>query len=433
MNAQASMQLVLTSYAGFWALYLLVLLWIARLRTSKRALIEKSTGSHPMIAVIVPAGNAERVITRCLQALSECNYPKANYNLYVIADHCQDNTAKIAAVAGAQVLTRNDGPRGKTYAIGWALTELTNRGISPDFYLIVDSTALVEPDFIAAIAQRWSQGEGIISSHSILSTENQAWYARCLGLMLVHRNLQCWARERIGLSALLEGRGMAYSRHYIQRFGWSLALPKTQGSHPTEDWRHAVRAVENGFRIAFADNARVSTPLRGSLSAVTQQGARWERGRLLNAGTYALRLLISGFWQHNPVKIFAALDAMQPPVAILAALCMAIAGFTYFVPTETYFLNVLGYVPIALVALYGTIVVLHGRHEGIGLSTVIWAPIYVLWRCSAFVLAWAFLDRMKLSGCEKPVAELAVANAPARSHSGVSGLNNLDEPARDAQ
>ena len=144
MNAQATLQLVLASYAGFWALYLLVLLGIARLRTSRRGVIEKSTSSPPMIAVIVPAGNAERVIARCLQALSGCNYPKANYNLYVIADHCQDNTAKIAESAGAHVLTRNDGPRGKTYTIAWALEELTRRGISADLYLIVDSTALVQ-------------------------------------------------------------------------------------------------------------------------------------------------------------------------------------------------------------------------------------------------------------------------------------------------
>jgi cellulose synthase/poly-beta-1,6-N-acetylglucosamine synthase-like glycosyltransferase len=368
-----------------------------------------------MIAIIVPAGDAERVIARCLQALCACDYPKSGYDLYVIADHCQDNTAKIAEGAGARVLTRNDGPRGKTYTIAWALGELTRRGISADLYLIVDATALVEADFIAAIVQRWSQGEDIISSHSILNDENQAWYARCLGLMLVHRNLQCWGRERLGLSALLEGRGMAYSRQYIERFGWSLALPKTQGSHPTEDWRHAVRLVEEGFRVSFADNARVSTPLRASLSEATQQGARWERGRLLNAGTYAIRLLINGFWQRNPVKIFAALDAIQPPVAILAALCITIARFTYFISTEIPFFNILGYLPLALVTLYGIVVVVRGRHEGIGLSTIIWAPIYVLWRCSAFVLAWAFLDRMKLGRREKPGAELTTANAPARS------------------
>ena len=177
MSAHLIIQLALTSYVGLWALYLLVLLGLARLRTLRRGVIEKSTGSPPMVVVIVPAGNADRVIARCLGALSGCNYPKGKYNLYVIADHCQDNTANIAADAGAQVLTRNDGPRGKTYTIAWALGELTRRGISADLYLIVDSTALVEADFIAAIAQRWGQGEDIISSHSILNDENQAWYA----------------------------------------------------------------------------------------------------------------------------------------------------------------------------------------------------------------------------------------------------------------
>jgi hypothetical protein len=190
-------------------------------------------------------------------------------------------------------------------------------------------------------------------------------------------------------------------------------LPKAQGSHPTEDWRHAVRAVEQGYRVAHAGRARVSTPLRSSLAEATQQGARWERGRLLNAGTYALRLLWIGLYQRNRLKIFAALDAMQPPVAILAALSIAVAVLTYlFSSHDTFSLKLIGYLPMMLIALYGTIVVIRGRREGISLSTVVWAPIYVIWRCLSFLLAWAFLDRINLGkrraaahgvdGCAQP-------------------------------
>jgi len=393
------------AYATLWCFYLLLFPIAANVwRKPVKRINRIPTARLPKIAVIIPGRNVARSIASCIRSLRACEYPSEMLDFYVIADHCDDNTVEKAQANGVSVLIRNDGPRGKTYTISWALTELTNRGVFPDLYLIIDATALVEASFVTAIAQRWKDGEDIISSHSILNPENKSWYARCLGLMLVHRNLQCWAREQFGFSALLEGRGMAFSRDYVKRFGWSLALPKTQGVHPTEDWRHAVRAVEQGCRIAFADNARLFTPLRTSLSEATQQGARWERGRLINAATYGIRLLMRGLWQRNAVKNFAGIDALQPPVAILAAISLGIGAFSFLVTRNNALFNAGSYMPFALIILYGMVVVLRGRQEGIALSTVIWGPIYVIWRCAAFILAWVFFDRMNTGRRENKMA-----------------------------
>jgi hypothetical protein len=212
--------------------------------------------------------------------------------------------------------------------------------------------------------------------------------------MLVHRNLQGWCRERLGFSAWLEGRGMAYSRDYIQRFGWHLALPTgPQSSHPTEDWRHGVRIVEQGYRVAFAATATVVTPLRNSLVAATQQGARWERGRLINAVTHALRLLYRGLRQRELIKICAALDAIQPPVALLGALTVVLALSAMLFPSIGW-LGLWAFVPFILTGLYGLIVAARGHREGIHFVTMFWAPIYIVWRCISFALAWVFLDRL---------------------------------------
>jgi cellulose synthase/poly-beta-1,6-N-acetylglucosamine synthase-like glycosyltransferase len=317
--------------------------------------------------------------------------------IYVVADHCEDDTAERAQEAGASVLIRADGPAGKTYTLAWSLDALTERGVVPDMYVIVDATARVEREFLAALAALWQQGEDIVVSHPVVDAENQQWFAQCLGLTLVHRNFQNWSRQRLGLSSLIEGRGMAYSRAYIQRHGWRLALPTvtSSGSHPTEDWRHGVQAVEHGYRVAFADDARVITPLRDSLTAATQQGVRWERGRMANAATHAVRVLLRGLWQRNALKVFAALDAIQPPVAILGAFCLGLAVFSVVFPGQRLGM-LLSFLPLLLVGIYGLVVVARGRRDGIKVTTVIWAPVYLAWRCAAFVLAWAFLDRLDL-------------------------------------
>jgi hypothetical protein len=104
-------------------------------------------------------------------------------------------------------------------------------------------------------------------AHTMVDPTNQKWFARCLGLTLAHRNLQDAARERLSLSALVCGRGMAFGKEYIEKHGWRLALPSESiaGTHPTEDFRHGVRLAEHGYRVAFAPMRTSYTPLRQSL------------------------------------------------------------------------------------------------------------------------------------------------------------------------
>jgi 1,2-diacylglycerol 3-beta-glucosyltransferase len=395
MTTMEIIQAIFTGYATAWVLYLLLLPTIAGLCRSRVKTIKRTAEPKwPTVAIIIPARNAASVVAKCLGSLRMCNYPMERVDTYVVADHCSDETAECAQSAGATALIRHQGPEGKTYALAWALAELAERGVTPDLYVIVDATVQVEPNFLASLAECWRQGEEIITAHPVLSSENRAWYARCLGLMIVHRNVQNWSRERLGLSALLDGRGMAYSRAYIQRFGWRLALPaSSRGRHPTEDWRHAIRAVEQGYRVAFAQGARSATPLRSSLIEATKQGSRWERGRLINAGTYALRVLMRGLRQRDRLKICAGLDAVQPPVAILGGLSLLLAAITAVMPGVSG-MRIAPFVPFTLVTLYGVVVALRGRREGIGLGAIFWAPVYIAWRCTTFVFAWGFLDRM---------------------------------------
>jgi cellulose synthase/poly-beta-1,6-N-acetylglucosamine synthase-like glycosyltransferase len=387
MTAIHALQALLALFTLFWASYVLVMPIAARLRRTHAA--AATACESPSIVVIVPAHDIGAEIGACVAAIRASELPAGRLDVHVVADHCTDDTAARAREAGAAAWERGEDPPGKTYVIAWMLRKLAESGAEPDLYVITDGTARFHPGFLHALVTKWRAGEDIIVGHSIVSAANTKWFARCLGLTLVHRNLQNWARERLGLSSLIEGRGMAYSRRYVRQFGWSLALPTqaTPGQHPTEDWRHGVRVVESGLRVAYEDEAHVYTPLRGDLGAATRQGIRWERGRQLNAVTHGLRLLKKAFHRRDKLHFFAALDSIQLPVAVLGVLCVASAALTWAVPVGPG-IRALGYASIVLMATYGLLVTVRGRRDGISPATIAWAPIYLLWRLSAFVLAW---------------------------------------------
>ena len=378
----------LAAFAAFWALYVVLLPLLGRLRPARGAAPALPARTDlPAVAVIVPAHDMAAVIGQCVRSLHASRYPTGRLQVFVVADHCNDATLANAEAAGAIVLARTVGPPGKTYAIAWALEQLGQRGIRPDLYVVTDATAHVDAGFLGALAGRWQRGEDVVVAHSLVDLAHQQWFVQCLGLTLVHRNMQNLARERLDLSSLVEGRGMAYSRGYIERFGWGLALPTSAeaGAHPTEDWRHGVRLVEHGYRVAFADDAHVYTPLRETLSAATRQGMRWERGRMANAASHGVSVLAQAMRERNPRKLLAALDAIQLPVAVLGALCAVVAILTALVGAPGW-QAVLGYAPMALLGVYGLFVIAQGQREGIRAATIAWAPVYVVWRCASFLL-----------------------------------------------
>ena len=57
-------------------------------------------------AIVIPAHNERMVVGDLLDNLKLLKYPKELHDIYVIADNCTDDTAKIAASHGANVLVR---------------------------------------------------------------------------------------------------------------------------------------------------------------------------------------------------------------------------------------------------------------------------------------------------------------------------------------
>jgi cellulose synthase/poly-beta-1,6-N-acetylglucosamine synthase-like glycosyltransferase len=388
---------VLVGYTFFWAFYVVALPVWARVRRTGRTSAPRETALPrlPRIAIMIPAHNMASHVESCIASLRACNYPADRLAIFIIADHCTDETRPMAEACDAVVLERTQDPAGKSYAIAWCLEQLASRAVDPDIYVVIDATVQVHPEFLSAVVSKWAEGEDIVVGFASADPSKQKWFVRCMGLTLTHRRLQNEAREALRLSSLIEGRGMAYSRSYIDRFGWRLALPDTGagGTHPTEDWRHGVRAAEQGVRVAFAEQARVYTPIREKLGAATQQGLRWEHGRIGNALTHGLRLLRKSIAQRERVRLFAALDSVQPPVAILlgVSLFASAGGLMMFGLSAK---GIAASWPALFVLYYATVVVAHGRRDGIALWTLLWAPLYILWRFFVFAIVLTRLDRM---------------------------------------
>ena len=75
-------------------------------------------------AILIPAHNEEEIIGLTVRKILELDYPRDHFKIYVVADHCQDRTAEMACLAGAECLERTVEPKGrKGYALAWLLEQ----------------------------------------------------------------------------------------------------------------------------------------------------------------------------------------------------------------------------------------------------------------------------------------------------------------------
>ena len=144
---QQAMVWVLTIY---W-LYQLIISLCSFVKLKDKPLIEEKDNKF---MAIIPAHNEEQVIKNLVESLKHQNYPKELLDIYVIADNCTDNTAKIAQQAGAIVLERNEeDPSKKTKgaALQWFLNKKIEENADYDAFCIFDADNIVDSNFFKAM------------------------------------------------------------------------------------------------------------------------------------------------------------------------------------------------------------------------------------------------------------------------------------------
>ena len=111
-------RIILLAFAGFWATYVITLPIVAAIFGGHRGgRNSQKLETNSTIAIIVPSHNMSAVIERCVKALQASDYPQDKFHIFVVADHCTDDTAAVAESVGATVLVRGVGLAGNIYTL----------------------------------------------------------------------------------------------------------------------------------------------------------------------------------------------------------------------------------------------------------------------------------------------------------------------------
>jgi hypothetical protein len=265
----------------------------------------------PRIAALVVAHDEACVIESCVRSLCTQDYER--FDVFVVADNCSDDTAALAARAGAQVIERaSGGPRGKPAAVAHGVREIAERG-RYDAIAVFDADNIVDPGFLRAVGERLGAGEAVVQGFVDAKNADASWVAAssAIGFWVIDGVVQR-PRERLGLSAALMGTGFAARP---ELFPEALAVEGALA----DDLEAGARLALRGIRVAYEPKARTLDEKPTKMEASLAQRQRWMQGRWATAGRWVPELLRRG-------KLDMAVRLVSPSILFSATALGAVSG-----------------------------------------------------------------------------------------------------------
>jgi cellulose synthase/poly-beta-1,6-N-acetylglucosamine synthase-like glycosyltransferase len=264
------------------------------------------------VAVLIPAHNES---TGLLPTLADIKVQlRAGDRLLVVADNCTDDTAAVAAAAGAEVISRNDlGKIGKGYALEWGLQHLSVN--PPDIVIIIDADCRLADGSIDSLSMTCALTGRPVQALDLMQAPDKS--AINFQVAEFAWRVKNWVRP-LGLSALglpcqLMGTGMA--------FPWAIIRStKLASGHVVEDLKLGLDLATAGSLPIFCPSARVTSRFPTSAAAADRQRERWEHGHIDMILAGVPRLLISAITRRNMGLLALALDLAVPPLVLLGLL-----------------------------------------------------------------------------------------------------------------
>ncbi len=272
-------------------------------------------------AFIIPARNEEGVLGRLIESIHQQKYPQELITIFVVADNCDDQTAKVARDLGAIVYERFDKlHQTKGYAMQFLFKQIARDFPDGAFdgYFVFDADNILKSDYIQHMNDAFASGEKIITSFrnsknidtNLLSAMNSMHFLRTN--RFAHR-----PRSYLHLSTIIQGTGFLFA-HEMIKDGWNYV-------DLTEDRSFSVDALLKGYRITYCDDAEFYDEQPTTFKMIIRQRKRWAKGHLMITSRVFKPLVQSMFKQRS----FASYDMLI--INIPLVLIMFLWGLLIFI------------------------------------------------------------------------------------------------------
>jgi glycosyltransferase involved in cell wall biosynthesis len=195
------------------------------------------------VSVAIPAYNAQKTIGQAAaQSLAQAK-GSLEVEVIVVDDGSTDNTADVAASAGAQVIRQHNSGPASARNTGW-------KSAKGSLICFTDADCIPSPDWMINLLEGFTDMTvGAVAGSYDIANDN-SWLARCVHQEIIERH------SRMGSSIRAFGSyNVAIPRYVLEATGGFDPSYRTASG---EDNDLSYRIIQKGWRIAFRPQAKVA-------------------------------------------------------------------------------------------------------------------------------------------------------------------------------
>lgn len=361
---------------GFWRF------WSSRRKDTER--IRNEERNLPLVSIIIPVKNEEKVIKRLLDTIADLNYPSGKKEVIVVNDGSTDRTGEIChehALTHPEVLVLEKATSNtKAGALNFGLKQAQGEIVAT-----FDGDSVPESDAVLQAVKYFNDPcVGAVQGRicSINATQNMLTkFISYEGNVQYELYLQ--GKDTLDLYVGLAGTCQFIRKECLDAVGgWN---ENCLG----EDTELSVKLIELNKVIRYASEVRTFEESPFNVRSLLAQRARWYRGnievglrfgRLMkkpNLRKFDAEMTLFGTF----IIMLFALNYFAPFFAFLATPTAAAILFAQVTPFAT--LLTLGLVGVSLVFM----------ERPFRVRNVLWLPfIFAYWGFQSFIAAYAFIE-----------------------------------------
>ncbi len=276
------------------------------------------------LGVLISARNESAVIGELIDSLNQQTFPREQFEIFIVADNCTDNTAELCRSRGAIVYERFDKTQiGKGYALNFLYKKIVEQfgADAFDAFVVLDADNILAPQYLAEMNKTFSAGYEVCTSLRNSKNYGDNWISAGYALWFLRESEYLnHARMLLNTSCAVSGTGFLFSSKVIQEAeGWNFFLL-------TEDIEFSVYNILKGRKIGYAKDAELYDEQPVTFAQSWRQRLRWAKGYFQVWGKFGMGLLKNIFSSKFSSCYDMTMTIMPALILTLAALANFILG-----------------------------------------------------------------------------------------------------------
>lgn len=273
--------------------------------------------NHPLVSVLIPAHNEEKVLLRCLDSIRGSSYK--NLQIIVVDDASTDRTLSIARQYRRKhrYLTMTVVHMSKNVGKGEALNRALQRFVKGELVMTLDADSLIAPDSIIKAVSYFDDPRiaGVAANVRVIEEPNVLGVLQTLEHMIGYRSKKLYSVTNCEF--IVGGVASTYRMSVLREAGFY------DTDTLTEDIGLSTKVISSTGnrlrRVVYAADVLAFTEGVASYRALLKQRYRWKFGAIQNLIKY--RRLIGLCDKHFSYS----LTLYRLPVAIISEVFLLLA------------------------------------------------------------------------------------------------------------